>query len=94
VSSFLEALDLASERALLQARKINVPRSGGKPNYFKEQAATYALVLLIQFGQKRPTLTAEGPFYRLAAVLHEIATGKTDVDLAGYCRKAPKEWSS
>jgi hypothetical protein len=94
VSHFLKTLEQASQRTALHARKIKVPRSGGRPNYLKGHAAYCALALLFQFGQKNPTLTTDGHFFRLAAVLYEIATGKTDVDLISYCRKAHKDWRS
>jgi hypothetical protein len=88
---FLNDLENVAIRADLQAVRRKVPRSGGRPNYRKQAAAEYALTLLLQFGRKRPTLTGGGPFFDLASVLYEAATGKPDIDLSRQCRAAHKQ---
>jgi hypothetical protein len=87
---FLNELELAASSASLQAMRLRVWRSGGRQNYRKQEAATCALLLLAHFGQ-RPTLTGSGPFFVLASVLYEAATGEPNIDLDGQCRAAHKQ---
>jgi hypothetical protein len=92
VENFLRELEYASMQAKAQSKGIIVPRAGGRPNYRKQAAAWTAHLLMRQFGQKRPTLTVGGPFFHLASVLYEAATGEPDVDLSRQCRSAFKAW--
>jgi hypothetical protein len=92
---FLSDLEIAALRAELQSMQLKVPRSGGQPNYRKQNAAEFALVLLMQFGRKQPTLTPSGPFFSLASVLYEAVTGKKDANLERQCRvshASHREW--
>jgi hypothetical protein len=89
---FLNELEYTAISAELQAMRRKVPRSGGRPDYRKQAAAMYALLLLVQFGRKRPTLTADGCFFNLASVLYEAATGKPDIDLSWHCQQVYRDW--
>jgi hypothetical protein len=90
LSIFLNELEYAAIQADLQVMHLKVRRAGGVPNYRKQAAATWALLLLAHFGQ-RPTLTADRPFYTLASVLYEAATGKPDIDISRQCRAVHKQ---
>jgi hypothetical protein len=85
---FLDQLDYAAAVADKQAKSISVPRTGGRPNYQKQAAAEWALILLAAFSRRRPTLTAGGVFFELANTIYEAATDKRDVDLSRQCRTA------
>jgi hypothetical protein len=92
---FLSDLRIAALSAELQSMRLKVPRSGGQPNYRKQSAAEFALLLLIQFGRKQPTLTPSGPFFSLASVLYEAVTGEKDANLERQCRvshASHREW--
>jgi hypothetical protein len=58
------------------------------PNRLKLLCARGAHDLLQQFSgvDRRPTLSVDGAFHRLASVLYEAATGKSDVALERWCR--------
>ena len=42
--------------------------------------------LLIEFSSKAPTRTVGGPFYELASLLYESATGIVGADLSRACK--------
>jgi hypothetical protein len=94
LSRFLKDVEIAAKRANQQSRRIRVTRAGGQPNYLKKNAAFYAHLLLTQYGKTPPTLTTGGPFFELASLLYEAATGQIDVDLSNHCRKTRGEWSA
>lgn len=82
---FLNELALAAANAEIRSMRLRVPRSGGRPNYRKQAAAELALLLLVRF-DRQPTLTPDGPFFNLASVLYEAATGRKDANLERQCR--------
>jgi hypothetical protein len=87
-ANFLDQLASAASTVALQATRQRVPRDGGRrtdARYRKQEAAWAAWVLLERYGQKRPTLTKDGPFPELASTLYEAATGKRDADLWHQC---------
>jgi len=74
--------------ALLENRSTassdSVRWKGGKA---KLLAALHSLLLLKRFGRKPPTQTVGGPFYELASLLYEGATGVQNANLERFCRK-------
>jgi hypothetical protein len=58
------------------------------PEPCKFYCAMGAFDLLEKFSCHPPTLSADGPFYRLASVLYEGASGEGDVSLERPCRTA------
>jgi hypothetical protein len=56
----------------------------------KVLAAAHSFNLLSEFGRKQPTETIGGPFYELASLLYEGATGVRNANLERYCRKVFK----
>jgi hypothetical protein len=77
-------LTMMAAEAESEARHAKVPKAIPKP--VKEDSARFAFVLIILFGGKDPTLTVDGPFYRLAANLYEAATG-AEANLERHCRR-------
>jgi len=59
------------------------------PNRIGEAAAELARLALQRFGLAA-TLTAKGPFHRLASLYSEVVTGIYDENLGWQCRKAQK----
>jgi hypothetical protein len=55
------------------------------PDFLKQQCARFAYDTLC-LTRCRPTLTAEGPFFLLAALYYESATGQADGNLERACR--------
>ena len=92
LESLLDQLDYAAAVADKQSKSISVPRTGGRPNYRKQLAAEFALLLLVAFSRRRATLTAGGVFFELANTMYEAATDKRDVDLSRQCRTAYHDW--
>jgi hypothetical protein len=92
------------DRTLALADKITVKRSGGKQRgrgggrieaAQKRAAADSALHLLLAWSNKgRPTLTRNGPYFELAAVLFEAAGKVGDVELACKARLRAKTVST
>jgi hypothetical protein len=77
------------DRTVALAEKINVKRhTGGKKRSRvdaaqKRAAAECALAILRTWGSKKPTLYRGGPYFELAALLFELATGRIgDVERA------------
>ena len=60
-----------------------------KFNYKKRDAAFLARELMMEHG-RRPTTTVEGPFFRLASILHEAITGESEENLDRQCRAVLK----
>jgi hypothetical protein len=60
-------------------------KRGRPPDPAKLAAAEHAWTWLTDVG-KRPTLTADGDFFRLASIIYEGATNKKDIDLEGQCK--------
>jgi hypothetical protein len=89
---FLAELEYAARSTGLQAAQLKVPRSGGRSDYRKRTAAESAWILLA-LARKRPTLTPGGPFFELASLLYEAATGESGADLDKYCRAVHQEYS-
>jgi hypothetical protein len=89
---FLIELKYAATIAEIWSARMNVPRSGGRQDYRKQAAATYAHLLLKQFGRRPPTLTVGGDYFELASVLYEAVTGKDNVILSSQCLTAHREW--
>lgn len=79
-------IKVADERA----KKLVVTRSGGRNKTEaarKLAAAAHAFDLLNDWGRRIPTLSRDGEYYALAALLYRLATGlEYDVDLEGPCK--------
>jgi hypothetical protein len=84
VRSLRKQLIEIAESAESHSRRIQV-RKGPQQNGKKLWAAYFAYYLLEHHGAK-PTLSAEGVFFQLAATLYEGATGIANVDLSRACR--------
>jgi hypothetical protein len=82
VCQYLEAMACVAAR---EARGIRTRRAPAEPA--KALAAMFAFALLTFFSDRPPTLTSEGPFYRLTADLYEAATGLRDQNLERHCRR-------
>ena len=85
LESFLKELDQSAAGVDQLSKDAKPKRSGGRKDNQKRDAALNALILLRAFGGKRPTLTANRAFPRLADTLYKAATGK-DADLYSQCR--------
>jgi hypothetical protein len=85
--------DISTRRARELAQSFRNAYVGTRrpPKIDKLFAATEACKLLVRYG-KRPTLTADGPFLRLASIIYEGATAVPNVDLERQCRTALKEF--
>ncbi|MCK1293416.1 hypothetical protein [Bradyrhizobium sp. 30] len=98
----LEAFQREHNRILARAEKITVKRhSGGKKRgrvdaAQKRAAADCALAILRTWSSRPPTLSRGGPYFELAALLFELATGKvgSDVELACKGRRRAKAMPS
>lgn len=88
---FLSKLEYIAINLEQQSQQLKVPRSGGRPDYRKQTAAEFALVIA-HYGRKHPTLTTGGPFLELASILYEAATGKRNVDLDRQCRTVHQQY--
>jgi hypothetical protein len=84
VRSLRKQLIEIAESAESHSRRTQV-RKGPQQNGKKLWAAFFAYHLLERHGVK-PTLSAEGVFFQLAATLYEGATGIANVDLSRACR--------
>lgn len=62
-------------------------RTGRHQDLTKLNIAQHAYDLLEEYASKKPNLTVEGPFYQLASVLYEAATGEQESDLQRPCRR-------
>lgn len=90
------------DRILALAAKVTVKRhTGGKKRgridaAQKRSAADCALAILKTWSSRPPTLYRDGPYFELAALLFELATGKVgkDVELACKGRLRAKTESS
>lgn len=84
----LDAFQHSLDRARALAEEIKVTSSGGKlvsriDAAKKRAAADCAISLLRTWSGKPPTLSRTGPYFELAALLFELATGKIgDVERA------------
>jgi len=87
VNAFRESLSSLIDLAESVADRIVVKKGSRGTDFTKLNAASSAHQLLTKFGQKPPTLTTDGPYYRLASSLYESATGKPCMDLSRQCRK-------
>ena len=58
------------------------------PDLLKRNYAMVAHWLLHRFSAHRPTLSIDGPFYRLASALYEAVTRKTGISLERQCKTA------
>ncbi len=84
---FAAALDKQIEFAEGVVRRIKMPTGGELPNMTGQVAASLARETLKHFG--RPvTKTVDSPYFRLASLLSEAATGIEGADLSRQCRKA------
>jgi hypothetical protein len=85
------------DRTLALVEKITVKRhSGGKKRgridaAQKRAAADCALAILGTWGSRPPTLYRDGPYFELAALLFELATGKKNGDVELACIRVYKE---
>jgi hypothetical protein len=66
------------------ARNRGAPRRRPKDTA-KRAAASYAYCCLVAYSNKSPTLSGAGPYFHLASIIYEAATGKTDVSLEYQC---------
>ena len=62
-------------------------RIGPKFDWVKFNVAQSAYDTLIQFVEVPPTKTAAGPFYELATLYYEAATGRREVSMERQCRR-------
>ena len=85
LEGFVKELDRSAAGVDQLSKGLKPKRSGGKKDNQKREAALNAFILLRAFGDKRPTLTMNGAFPKLADTLYEAATGK-DADLYSQCR--------
>lgn len=91
-----EAFQRSLDRTVALAEKVKVTPSGGKLGSRidaakKRAAADCALYILRAYGSRPPTLYRDGPYFELAALLFELATGKDgDVELACKARLRTK----
>ena len=84
--SAIEYLDrMASEIEALIIKPV-----GRRPHMLKLKCASSAFETLEQFG-RRPTLTADGAFYRLATLYYELVTGIPLQNLEWHCRTVSEE---
>ncbi len=60
---------------------------GGQKTAFKYAAVVFAYHLILKFGQGPPTLTIDGAFFNLAAILYEWRTHSEGANLDWICRK-------
>jgi hypothetical protein len=80
------------DRTLALAEKITVKRhTGGKKRSRidaaqKRSAADCALAILWTWSSRPPTLYRDGPYFELAALLFELATGKVGIDVELACK--------
>jgi hypothetical protein len=95
-----EAFQRSLDQTLALAEKITVKRSGGKKRGSgsridaakKRAAADCAFDILWAWSSRgRPTLYRGGPYFELAALLFELATGKRDGDVERACARVYKE---
>jgi hypothetical protein len=64
----------------------------GRPvNMSKSIAAWSAEELIETWGTKPPTLTIDGPYYRLASILYGAGTGEHGVDLSRQCKETSRQ---
>jgi hypothetical protein len=77
-------LTMIAAEAESEARRTKIRKAIPEP--VKEDSARFAFVLITAFAGKDPTLTVDGPFYRLAANLYEAATG-AEANLERHCRR-------
>jgi hypothetical protein len=92
--AFLDRLDRLEQDATdLVERSQSAParKGGSQIDVFKRLAAGFAFMLMKKFG-KRPTKTTTGPYYELASVLYEGATGLAGASLDRICRKMPDQF--
>ena len=82
----IELNSLASEISPLLANM----RTGPKFDWVKFNVALNAYDTLVQFAKVLPTKTAAGPFYELATLYYEAATGRREVSMERYCRRFMK----
>jgi hypothetical protein len=82
----LSHLEDAAKVAKFFAEATIVPKGSQVWKDAKAVAAVCAHNVLKEYGGVT-TLTEGGPFYVLASILYEGATGKAEQDLSPYCRK-------
>jgi hypothetical protein len=87
---FIRHLSQVEHASQQLADKLNVKRSGGAASAREEAkrariAAKCAFDLLNDWGGQEPTLTASGPYFRLASLLFELATGQQEKDMSRAC---------
>jgi hypothetical protein len=91
--TFLKRLDDGIKAAQLHHDVLVVPHGSKQRDGVALAAAGHAGELLQTFSAEAPTLTRGGPFFRLASLLYEAGTGKTDANLEKYCREQFKRLS-
>jgi hypothetical protein len=75
-----------------ECRKKEAAAKGGRPpDVPKSAAADYAYCILVAYAKADPTLTTSGPFFGLAQVIYEGATGKSGGSFVHHCRAAFEE---
>jgi hypothetical protein len=80
--STIAAMSHWAKAATLLSEHIKV-RPGARPRHpTKEAAAACASDLLRAYAAKGPTMTTDGPYLRLAALLYEYASGESGTDLS------------
>jgi hypothetical protein len=96
----ISTLNIFADCADKLAQKLEKPRDehggrqhGPNPNFGKTLCAVIALRLLEKFGVA-VTETADGPYYRLAALLYEGVFGARDQSLERQCRRIFHQRSS
>jgi hypothetical protein len=85
-AAFFQELDQLVESAKFHQDALVVRRGSRKWDNVKALAAKYAYDLLRSFSDRPLTKASGGPFYRLASVLYEAASGKKS-NLEQYCRQ-------
>ena len=78
-------LETTASLANQEIRDFKAQRAPSEPvKYF---AAMFAFALIKFFSIRAPTLTTDGPFFRLATYLYEAATAIPDQNLERQCRR-------
>jgi hypothetical protein len=62
-----------------------LPRQRRPKDQGKRAAASYAYCCLVAYSERSPTLTSDGPFFELASIIYEGATGEPLVSLDYQC---------
>ena len=90
----MEASKDSGPKTIVPKTKVEVPLN----TRAKYVAAENAHYLIRRWTTKRPTQSANGPYFSLARLLYEAATGNKADDpgqsIDGQCRKFAREWSA